>query len=134
MRPTLTHIALMVRDIDASTEFYRRYCGMKPVHDRGSDQERTVWLAEPGREGVLVFVLIRGDARPPQGAGDYSHFGFALESRAAVSALAARAREEHCLMWEPREDPPPVGYYCGVRDPDGNVVQLRSAAWPRRTS
>jgi len=114
----------MVRDIDASIDFYRRYCGMTAVHDRGSEGERTVWLAEPGREGELVFVLMRGHARPPQAAGDYSHFGFALENRAGVSAVAAIAREEHCLMWEPREEPSPVGYFCGVRDPDGNVVEF----------
>ncbi|MDA0261958.1 MAG: VOC family protein, partial [Proteobacteria bacterium] len=57
-----------------------------------------------------------------QGEGDFSHFGFALESRQAVDAAAARADQAGRLMWPARAEPYPVGYYCGLRDPDGNCV------------
>lgn len=55
---------------------------------------------------------------------DYSHFGFALSSRAAVDDLARRAEAAGCLVWAPRDEPYPVGYYCGLRDPAGNYVEF----------
>lgn len=122
MRPVLTHIAMQVREIEACVDFYRRYCGMHVVHERhGGD---VVWLAEPGRERELILVLLRGSTRRPQDPEDYGHLGFALESREAVDAVAERARAEGCLVWEPRDEPYPVGYYCGLRDPDGKFVEF----------
>ena len=80
--------------------------------------------AEPGRENEFIYVLISGGPGRDQAEKDYSHAGFAMESRAAVDAIAAKAKAAGCLIWEPREEPYPVGYYCGVRDPDGNAVEF----------
>ena len=124
MQPVLTHLALHVRDLDACVAFYREFCAMGVVHERGGGSGRVVWLAEPGRERDFIFVLIGGGPGRDQGAGDFSHIGFAVDSRAAVDAVADRAREAGCLMWEPRDEPYPVGYYCGVRDPDGTCVEF----------
>ena len=57
-------------------------------------------------------------------ADDYSHFGFAVESRAAVERIAEQAAQAGCLIWAPRDEPYPVGYYCGLRDPAGNYVEF----------
>ena len=65
-----------------------------------------------------------GNARPPQAAGDYSHVGFAVESREAVDAIAEQAQADGCLVWPPRQESFPVGYYCGLRDPNGNYVEF----------
>ena len=65
-----------------------------------------------------------GDPGRDQADGDFSHLGFALESREAVDAAEAKARAGGYLMWPTREEPYPVGYYCGLRDPDGNCVEL----------
>jgi catechol 2,3-dioxygenase-like lactoylglutathione lyase family enzyme len=124
MTPVLTHLALAVRDLDANIAFYARYCHMRVVHDRGQGEDRVVWIAEPGRERELIFVLMQGAARPPRAAEDYSHMGFALDSRDAVDAIADRARDEECLAWPARQEDYPVGYYCGVADPSGNVVEF----------
>jgi catechol 2,3-dioxygenase-like lactoylglutathione lyase family enzyme len=104
--------------------FYQEFCGMQVVHERSDGGRRVVWLAEPGREKEFIFVMVPGGVGRDQAPGDYSHFGFALESRAAVDAIAARARTAGYLVWAPREEPYPVGYYCGVRDPDGNMVEF----------
>jgi catechol 2,3-dioxygenase-like lactoylglutathione lyase family enzyme len=123
---TLTHIALHVRDFDKSTAFYRDFCGLKVVHERrdaGSGHAVT-WLAETGRETEFILVVIGDGPGRPQAEGDFSHLGYALESRAAVDAVAARAQAAGILAWPARDEPYPVGYYCGVRDPEGNVVEF----------
>ncbi|MCF7202404.1 VOC family protein [Pseudomonas oligotrophica] len=124
MRPTLTHLALHVPDLDACIAFYQRFCGMHVFHERAGKGSRIVWMAEPGREREFIFVIMPGGVDRQLAANDYSHFGFALPSRAAVDALADQAREAGCLIWEPRDEPYPVGYYCGVRDPAGNYVEF----------
>ena len=50
MQPALTHLALHVRDLDACVAFYRRFCGLGVVHERGGGGKRVAWLAEHGRE------------------------------------------------------------------------------------
>ena len=125
MTPSLTHIALHVRDLEACVAFYREFCGLGVVHERGEDaSSRIVWLAEPGRETDFIFVLLPGGPGRDQAERDFSHFGFALDSKAAVDAVAAKAERAGCLAWPPRQEPYPVGYYCGLKDPDGNFVEF----------
>lgn len=122
--PNLTHIAFQVRDLDAAIAFYGDYCGMQIVHERHHAGTRVVWLAEPGREREFIIVLMPGGTGRTPRPGDYGHLGFAVASRAAVDAIAARAAAEGRLVWPPRQEPYPVGYYCGVADPDGTMVEF----------
>jgi len=124
--PAFTHLALHVRDLDACVAFYCDYCGLEIVHQR-ADREtdsRVYWLAEPGQETRFVFVLLSGGPKRQRADGDFGHLGFALHSRAAVDAAAEKARLAGRLLWPPRQEPFPVGYYCGVCDPDGNAVEF----------
>ena len=126
MTANFTHLALHVRDLEACVAFYREFCGMDVVHERGESDGsgRIVWLPEPGREEDFIFVLLPGGPGRDQGERDFSHFGFALDSKAAVDAIAAKGEQAGCLAWAPRQEPYPVGYYCGLRDPDGNFVEF----------
>ena len=124
MGPSLTHIALHVRDLPASVAFYREYCAMNVVHERSDAGVEVTWLAEPGREKTFIFVLISGGPERTPATRDFSHLGFALPSREAVDDMARRAEGAGILVWPPREEPYPVGYFCGVRDPDGNAVEF----------
>ena len=124
MRPSLTHIALHVRDFDACVKFYQAYAGLEVVHDRCDHATRVVWLAEAGRKSEFIIVLLPGGPGRNQADTDFSHLGFAVASHAAVDAIAELARDEGLLVWEPRQEPYPVGYYCGIRDPDGNFVEF----------
>jgi len=124
MTCTLTHIALHVQDLDACLAFYRDYAGMELVRDRVTGGKHVVWLASPGQGGSFILVLIPGGPGRDQAERDFSHLGFAVESHGAVDAIAARAAAEGCLVWAPRQEPYPVGYYCGVRDPDGTFVEF----------
>ncbi|HAQ27127.1 MAG TPA: VOC family protein, partial [Pseudomonas sp.] len=93
-------------------------------HERPGKGSRIVWMAEPGKERTFIFVIMPGGTDRSLAENDYSHFGFALSSRSEVDALAARARQAGCLIWEPHDEPYPVGYYCGLRDPAGNYVEF----------
>ncbi|GBC56684.1 lactoylglutathione lyase and related lyases [Stutzerimonas stutzeri] len=124
MRPTLTHLALHVPDLDACIAFYTRFCGMRVFHERPGKGSRIVWMAEPGKEREFIFVIMPGGMDRSLAENDYSHFGFAMASREEVDAVAELARADGCLIWEPRVEPYPVGYYCGVRDPAGNYVEF----------
>ena len=109
--PTLTHVALHVRDIGASIQFYRRFCALAVVHERSTGNGGSViWLAEEGREQEFIFVLLSGGHGKHPAEDEYGHFGFACAAG--------------CLVWEPRQEPYPVGYYCGLKDPDGNFVEF----------
>lgn len=124
MSPTLTHIALHVPDLEACIAFYRDYCGMQIIHQRAGKGSRIVWLAEPGKQHEFIFVLMPGGQARQLASDDYSHFGFALDCRAAVDAIASKALAAGCLIWPPRDEPYPVGYYCGLRDPAGNFIEF----------
>jgi catechol 2,3-dioxygenase-like lactoylglutathione lyase family enzyme len=80
------------------------------------------WVAEPGHDEDFVFVLIERAGHRPQPDDDFGHLGFALDSRAAVDTVAQRAGKN--LVWPPGDHPYPTGYFCGVRDPDGNIVEF----------
>ena len=101
---TLTHVALHVVNMEASIDFYRRYCNMQVIHER--DQRNIAWLSEPGREQEFIFVLMAGGERQHHGERDYSHLGFAVQSKADVDRIAQQAEAEGRLIWPPREDHP----------------------------
>lgn len=125
-RTALTHLALHVRDLPAAVAFYEQFCGLNVVHRRMDEStgQGVVWLAEPGREREFILVFISGGPKRETKGPDYSHLGFALESRAAVDAIAQRGKDAGHLVWPPREEAYPVGYYCGLVDPDGNFVEF----------
>lgn len=121
---SLTHLALHVPDLDACIAFYEEFCSMRVVCERPGKGSRIVWMAEPGKEKSFVFVIMPGGQSRQLAENDYSHFGFALDSREAVDAIAARAQDAGCLIWPPKQDGFYTGYYCGVRDPAGNYVEF----------
>lgn len=124
MRPILTHLALHVPDLQACIDFYQDFCGMRIIHQRPGKGSQIVWMAEPGRESDFIFVIMPGGEPRQLATGDYSHFGFALQSRAEVDAVVDKARAAGCLLWAQRDEPYPVGYYCGVRDPAGHQIEF----------
>lgn len=113
-----------VTDLDKSIGFYERYCGMAIVKEHGEDDKRVVWLASPGAEHSFVLVLLGGGPKRDQDADDMTHYGFGVPTRADVDRIAAQAKEDGLLHWEPRDYAPPTGYLCGVKDPTGYIVEF----------
>ena len=118
----LTHVALPVRDLDRSIEFYARYAGMEVVHRRtGSDGGGEVgWLSDRTRPFAIVLVEREVDMV----LAPFAHLGVACASRDEVDRLAGLAREEGRLAGGPHDSGPPVGYYAFIRDPDGHMLEL----------
>jgi catechol 2,3-dioxygenase-like lactoylglutathione lyase family enzyme len=123
MRPRLTHVALRVKDLARSVAFYRTYAGLVVCHERVDDGVHVVWLAERAEDPAFVFVLIPMPHSEDERSGVH-HFGFTLESRAEVDAVASAGRAAGVLRAEPRDAGPVVGYFCILEDPDGNWVEF----------
>ena len=124
MGTRLTHIALHVDALDACIDFYQRYCGLQVADDQVRGGRRVVLLAEPGREAEFVIQLLGGGEDRPAAPENEGHFGFAVDSREAVDAAVAMGRAEGIIVFEPEDIPFPIGYLCGLRDPNGNTVEI----------
>jgi len=123
-RPTCTHIALFARALDEAVAFYRTYAALDEVHRRLDGGVSVVWLAEQGRETEFVIVLIGVDHAEPAVPAPLAHIGYSVGSRSEVDRLALQARNDGILIEGPRDAGSIVGYYCIVRDPDGNLVEF----------
>jgi catechol 2,3-dioxygenase-like lactoylglutathione lyase family enzyme len=75
---------------------------------------------------VVVLVCFDRDRAngPLTQLAPFAHLGVELPTRDEVDAVGAAGREAGCLVWEPQQLPPPVGYVCALADPDGNVVEF----------
>ena len=93
----LTHIALPVRDLDATLAFYAKYTTMVNIHER---------------------------IDPESGLRSISHLGISLETRDEVDQIAAMAKADGCLLLGPMYRNEVVGYICIVTDPDGNNIEF----------
>jgi lactoylglutathione lyase len=119
----LTHVALSVRDLDASVAFYRKYARMTVV-DRRDQQDgvRVVWLTDHTRPFIIVLIETADPHDTP--LGPLGHLGVACESRAEVDRLSAEAEAEGCLRRAAADNPRPIGYTAFLSDPDGNSLEL----------
>jgi catechol 2,3-dioxygenase-like lactoylglutathione lyase family enzyme len=117
-------VALHVRDVAATVEFYRAFAGLHVVHDRVDGDVRVVWLSERAEEPDFVIVALGFAPTPEAQPSHLAHFGYDLPSRAAVDEIAARGERAGLLVQGPLDAGPIVGYYCMLRDPDGNLVEF----------
>lgn len=135
----LTHIALPVRDLEATLAFYAKYTKLVNIHERQDPETglRTAWLAnarditDAGARFVIVLIHgklptnITGDIKEQYGfLKSISHLGISVESRAEVDRLAEMARDDGCLLLGPMYRNEVVGYICIVKDPDGNNLEF----------
>ena len=136
----LTHIALPVRDLDATLAFYAKYTTLAKIHERHDETTglRSVWLAnqrDVTTEGAARFVIvlicgklptkITGDIKEEYGfLRSISHLGISLTTRDEVDLIASMAKQDGCLLLGPMYRNEVVGYICVITDPDGNNVEF----------
>ncbi|MEU1752951.1 VOC family protein [Micromonospora matsumotoense] len=123
-----THVALPTGDLDKAISFYTALTPLVVVERFADADGESVWLSNDKQADtpfVLVLVSFNKDKGGQLGLlHPFAHIGIEVPQRSDVDEIAARARELGCLHWEPRQMPPPVGYICALKDPDGNVIEI----------
>jgi catechol 2,3-dioxygenase-like lactoylglutathione lyase family enzyme len=117
--PTISHLALAVRDPERSLRFYRETLGVN-----GSVREEDYGFVLTTSNGV-AFTLFRG--APPPEVGEF-HFGISLASPHEVRRFRSRACELELDEFEWWDEPDYVSLK--LRDPDGYVVEI---AWDAKS-
>lgn len=128
MTKALTHVALHVKDVFASRDFYQNQAGMRVISERADANggQPVMWLASPGYEDMFVVVLIPGGLcrDEPENRGDIGHLGVSVASRRDVEDVADYGRKNGVLYREFRKRASLQDDMCMVKDPDGNVVEF----------
>jgi catechol 2,3-dioxygenase-like lactoylglutathione lyase family enzyme len=131
-RAAWTHLALCVRDIEATIAWYERFTHLSLLAREEDEDGKSAWLGDASNVDA-PFVLVVGQfyaghdpfaPAPHAPLGPFAHIGIELPSKEAVDEIAARAKAEGCLAMGPRLMPKHIGYICFVKDPDGNTIEF----------
>ena len=131
-RPTWTHLALNVKDIDASIAWYERFTHLSLLASGEDDDGKNAWLGDAANPDS-PFVLVLGQfyeghdpfaPAPHPPLGPFAHMGIELASKEAVDEIAGRGKAEGCLAFGPMQMPKQIGYICFLKDPDGNTIEF----------
>jgi lactoylglutathione lyase len=131
-RPIWTHIALCVKDIDATIAWYERFTHLTLL-SKGEDADgKNAWIGDHAvPESPFVLVLSQfyeghdpfaPAPHPP--LGPFAHIGIELPAKEMIDDIAKRGKEEGCLAFGPMQMPKQIGYICFLKDPDGNTVEF----------
>lgn len=130
--PRWTHMALHVKDIEASIVWYEENTHLKVLARNQDDDGKGVWLGDgtpPAAPFILVLAQFFEGHDPFAPAvhailAPFAHIGIEVPTKEMVDEYAAKAKEGGFLALGPMQLPDPVGYVCFVRDPDGNLVEF----------
>lgn len=116
----LTHIHLVVRDLDRSLDFYRKVFGME---ERFRDGPKMVFLNTPGSDDLVALNEDPSEIEKAGNNGGVGHFGFRLSPEVsldeAIEVVVANGGE-----LERRSERGQGRQYAYVRDPDGYLIEL----------
>jgi catechol 2,3-dioxygenase-like lactoylglutathione lyase family enzyme len=124
-------MALRVTDIQATIDWYLEFTPLELLDRREDADGHGAWLGHPD-SGEFPFILVVAQFFPDRdpfaetpiaSLGPFNHFGIEVPERGDIDDIARRAEAAGCLGMPPTEMPPPIGYICMLRDPDGNMVE-----------
>jgi catechol 2,3-dioxygenase-like lactoylglutathione lyase family enzyme len=124
----LTHIHLVVRDLNRSVQFYRQVFGMRETFRVGSDM---VFLSTPGSRDLITLNRDEAEAANAGKNGGIAHFGFRLLERSQLDAAITDVERAGGRLVSRGEHAPDVPY-AYVADPEGYVIEFEMPARPRR--
>ena len=132
MATRLTHLALPCRDLDATIAWYTEHTPLSLLARREDELGYGAWIghSDSVEHPFLLVVSQFFEGKDPFGdsphavLGPFAHIGIELCSRADIEAAAATAEADGSLAMPPTQMPPPIGYICMARDPDGNTIEF----------
>ena len=118
----LRHLALRVRDIRQSKDFYLRIFGMKVVWE---PDPQNCYLSS-GSDNLALHEMSAADAAgpAPPPASPLDHFGFIAAGPQVVDAWALWAAQNGVTIVKPPKQHRDGSYSCYLADPDGNTIQI----------
>ncbi len=116
----LTHIHLVVRDLERSLRFYRGVFGME---ERFRDGPHMVFLNTPGSRDLITLNENPTEASLAGENGGVAHFGFRLVDPPDLDSAIAEVERAGGKLLSRGEHTPGVRY-AYVADPDGYVIEL----------
>jgi catechol 2,3-dioxygenase-like lactoylglutathione lyase family enzyme len=116
----LTHIHLVVRDLDRSLAFYQQAFGME---ERFRDGPNLVFVGTPGRGDSITLNQSASDRALAGNSGGVAHFGFRRVDGQDLDDAIAEIERAGGRLLERGEHALGVPY-AYVEDPDGYVIEL----------
>ncbi|HVQ39121.1 MAG TPA: VOC family protein [Pyrinomonadaceae bacterium] len=115
----LTHLHLVVKDIQRSLKFYTTVFGMQEKFRAG---DGLIFINTPGSNDLIALHQSTGD-EPTGASGGILHFGFQLDDRAELDDAIAQVVAAGGTLKKRGEFTPgmPFAY---VADPDGYEIEL----------
>ncbi len=113
----LRHVALNVRDVAVSVEFYTSLFGMQAVWQPDSEN---AYLSS-GCDNLALHKAATDNAHMGQ---RLDHLGFIVETPDAVNRAAAILTERNIAMLKPPRTHRDGSRSLYFADPDGNVIQI----------
>lgn len=111
----LTHLALAVKDVNRTREFYETVFSMKVMYNADGFLQVTT----PGNHDILVF---QQKEQVTGSTGDIAHFGFRLKNPEDITELIERITKAGGDIMEKGEFVPGSPYVF-FRDPDGYLLE-----------
>jgi catechol 2,3-dioxygenase-like lactoylglutathione lyase family enzyme len=129
----LRHIALVVKDLERTAEFYERALGLKRSERSESATAYRIFLTD----GEINIALLQYKGATGSGLDDPSnfvglhHFGFQVDDlEKAQSSIEGAGGQFYFDLGKPDEE----GFERKFRDPDGIIFDINTAGWPREFS
>ena len=113
----LTHIHLLVADLDRSLRFYREVFGLEEIF---RDEPKMVFLRPPNSSDTITLNEVPEKAGK---AGGIEHFGFRLVDKNQLDRAIEEVERAGGRLLE-RGEHAPASPYAYVVDPDGYMIEL----------
>jgi catechol 2,3-dioxygenase-like lactoylglutathione lyase family enzyme len=116
----LTHIHLMVHNLERSLRFYKDVFGMQELF---RDGEAMVFLNTPGTRDSITLNEEPSTQEVAGQGGGVAHIGFRLANKPDLEDAIAEVEKAGGKLLSRGEHAPGV-HYAYVADPDGYVIEL----------
>lgn len=131
-KPRWTHMALRVKDIQATIAWYNEFTPLELLDQREDEMGFSAWLGmSDSVENPFILVVAQFYEGSDPFAGTpravlapFAHLGIEVPTLEEVDRIAVKAESSGCLVMPPTMMPQPIGYICMLKDPDGNMVEF----------